>query len=113
MAVDVTALVEDEVRARVRRHGVDPVVAPDVVRVLVDQVITDVDRRAVTGAVPSLDDVAADVTRRSVLDAVAGFGPLQPYLDDATVEEIWVNEPGRVFVARGGRSELTATVLAV
>jgi pilus assembly protein CpaF len=43
---------------------------------------------------------------------VAGFGPLQRYLDDPEIEEIWVNEPGRVFVARRGRSELTTTILA-
>jgi len=24
-------------------------------------------------------------------DAVAGFGPLQQYLDDPTVEEVWIN----------------------
>ena len=47
-----------------------------------------------------------------MFDAVAGFGPLQTYLDDPTVEEIWINEPGRVFVARHGRSELTTIVLA-
>jgi pilus assembly protein CpaF len=46
-----------------------------------------------------------------VVDAVAGFGPLQPFLDDPAVEEIWVNEPGRVFVARAGRSELTTVLL--
>jgi pilus assembly protein CpaF len=48
---------------------------------------------------------------RAVLDAVAGFGPLQPFLDDPTVEEIWINEPGRVFIARRGRSELTTLIL--
>ena len=46
-----------------------------------------------------------------MLDAVAGLGPLQPYLDDPEVEEIWINEPGRVFVARHGVPELTTTVL--
>ena len=48
---------------------------------------------------------------RDVLDRVAGFGPLQRYLDDPEIEEIWVNEPGRVFIARYGRSELTTTIL--
>ena len=42
---------------------------------------------------------------------MAGYGPLQRWLDDPEVEEIWVNEPGRVFVARRGRSELTTTIL--
>jgi pilus assembly protein CpaF len=27
-----------------------------------------------------------------VFDAVAGFGPLQKYLDDPTGEEIWIKE---------------------
>ncbi len=36
---------------------------------------------------------------------VAGFGPLQPYLDP-TVEMVWINEPARVFVAREGRHDL-------
>ncbi len=44
-------------------------------------------------------------------DRVAGFGPLQRYLDDPKVEEIWINEPSRVFIARDGRHELTTTVL--
>ena len=45
------------------------------------------------------------------MDRVAGFGPLQRYLLHPEIEEIWVNEPGRVFIARRGRSELTTTIL--
>ncbi len=40
-------------------------------------------------------------------DAVAGFGVLQPFLDDPTVEELWINAPSEIYVARGGESELT------
>ncbi len=40
--------------------------------------------------------------------ALAGFGALQPLLDDIDIEEIWINAPDRVFVARGGQPELTA-----
>lgn len=36
-----------------------------------------------------------------------GYGPLQVLLDDDTVEEIWINSPTEVFVARKGISELT------
>ena len=42
---------------------------------------------------------------------VSGFGPLQALLDDESVEEIWINEPSRVFIARGGRHELTSLIL--
>ncbi len=48
---------------------------------------------------------------RRLTESAAGFGPLQQYFDDPTVEEIWINEPGRVFVARRGVSELTTTIL--
>jgi pilus assembly protein CpaF len=58
---------------------------------------------------PSIAD--ADRIARHVYDAVAGFGPLQTHLDDPTIEEIWINAPGRVFIARRGRSELTTTIL--
>jgi pilus assembly protein CpaF len=103
-------LVEDEVRELVRRRGLDPGEQPAEVRGLVDEVIREYDERSASGALPALAD--ADATAREVYDAVAGFGPLQPFLDDPTVEEIWINEPSRVFVARHGRSELTTTILS-
>ena len=40
------------------------------------------------------------------------FGALQPLLDDDAVEEIWINAPDRIFVARSGRSELTPLLLS-
>ena len=43
--------------------------------------------------------------------AVGGYGPLQRLFDDPEVEEVWWNEPSRVFCARRGRSELTTVVL--
>jgi pilus assembly protein CpaF len=42
---------------------------------------------------------------------VSGFGPLQQFLDDPTGEEIWINDPTRLFIARNGRHELTNLVL--
>ena len=41
--------------------------------------------------------VRSELTKRLV-----GFGFLQPFLDDRTVEEIWINEPGRVWIAIAG-----------
>src|SRR5690606_33829322 len=48
--------------------------------------------------------------------SVSGFGALQPLLDDPSIEEVWLNGPDRVFIARGGVSErvpltLTDTML--
>jgi pilus assembly protein CpaF len=101
--------IEAEVRELVRRRGLDPVQAPDGARALVEEVVADYARRVLTSALPPVGD--REQVTRAVLDAVAGFGPLQRWLDDPEVEEIWINEPGRVFVARRGRSELTTTVL--
>src|SRR5215207_7020194 len=78
-------------------------------RALVDDVVADYSRRALSSALPPVGD--AGQLARAVLDAVAGFGPLQRWLDDPEVEEVWVNEPGKVFVARRGGNELTTTVL--
>jgi pilus assembly protein CpaF len=106
---DGTALVEAEVRELVRRGGVDPVRDLSAMRALVHDAVVDYDERSLGGGLPTLLDLPAAMRR--VLDAVAGLGPLQPYLDDPEVEEIWVNEPGKVFVARDGIPELTTTIL--
>jgi hypothetical protein len=38
--------------------------------------------------------------RRHLQSRLYGLGPLQEFLDDPEVEEIWINEPDRVFIAR-------------
>ncbi len=108
--MDAVAVVEDEVRELVRRRGLDPATDAATVRRLVEEVISDYDERMLVSSLPPLPD--RSVAARAVYDAVAGLGPLQRYLDDPEVEEIWINEPGRVFVAKHGRSELTNTILA-
>ncbi len=102
-------IVEGEVRERVRSGALDPAVDAVAIRRIVDDVVADYSQRRLTTSLPDLGDAAA--TAREVYDAVAGFGPLQRYLDDPGVEEIWINEPGRVFVARRTGPELTTTVL--
>ncbi|SOD73063.1 pilus assembly protein CpaF [Jatrophihabitans sp. GAS493] len=104
------SIVEDEVRELIQRRGIDPIVEPATTRRLVEEVIGEYLDRSVTSSLPPLGDPAALL--RAVLDSVSGFGPLQPFLDDRTVEEIWINEPGRVFIARRGRSELTTLILS-
>ena len=101
--------ISDEVRDLIRRRGIDPVTDHRAARILIDEVINRYEERVATSALPPLLDRSG--TQRTVFDSLAGFGPLQRYLDDPAVEEIWINQPGKVFIARHGRSELTTTVL--
>ena len=39
------------------------------------------------------------------------FGPLSVLMADASIEEIWINSPHRIFIAKGGVSQLTNLVL--
>ncbi len=105
---DAWSMVDAEVRTVVRDRGIDPAVRRDEVRAIAEAVVAAYEERALVSSLPDLGEPSAVV--QALLDSVAGFGPLQPYLDDPSVEEIWINEPSRVFVARDGRSELTSTM---
>lgn len=107
--MQTSTTLEAEVRDAIRRDGVDPVADRARVTALVARAIDDYEERAIAAGLPPLEDV--DLTAKRIVDEVAGFGPLQPYFDDPLVEEIWINEPGKVFVARDGVSELTPTIL--
>lgn len=105
--LDAATILESESRELIRRRGLD--VHGDQLEPLIREVAADYDRRASSGSVPvvrDLDPLIAEVAAR-----IGGFGPLQEMLDDPTVEEIWLNSPSQVFVARNGRSELTPLVL--
>jgi pilus assembly protein CpaF len=104
-----TEYIHDEVRELVRRRGIDPLSDQRGTRALIEEVIAHYEERVPTSALPPLLDRPG--AARHVFDSLAGFGPLQRFLDDPEIEEIWVNEPGRVFVARHGRSELTTVML--
>jgi len=108
--MDAVGIVADEVRELIRRRGLDPARDGASMRRLVESAVADYDVRSVDGALPPLPDLGAAIKR--VLDEVAGFGPLQAWLDDPAVEEIWINEPGKVFIARNGVAELTTTILS-
>ncbi|MFH5822240.1 hypothetical protein [Georgenia sp. AZ-5] len=88
---DGALLLESEVRELVRRRGLDPARDVDGVRALVADALADYDDRSLAGLVPPLPD--PELAAKSVVDAVAGLGPLQRYLDDPEIEEIWINEP--------------------
>ena len=98
-----TAAVADRVRDRLRAEQTDPTRDPDLaLQVAWAEVRRHNDFALARGLAP-VDDEHACV--REVLAAVAGYGPLQPYLDDPTVEELWINAPDRIFVAREGVPE--------
>ena len=107
--MDAATLLHTEIRELVRRRGLDPLTQTEALEDLAAQAGADYVRRADAGLVPPLPDPAG--AQAAAIDALAGMGPLQPYLDDESIEEIWVNSPGRVFVARSGRPELTTTIL--
>ncbi|GEP34779.1 pilus assembly protein CpaF [Nocardioides szechwanensis] len=102
--------LDERVRALVRGEGVDPQRDAVVVRRIAESVVRDHDERSLTGAVVPVPDVGSMVGE--LVARVSGFGPLQPFLDDPAVEEIWINDPSRVFVARHGRHELTNLMLS-
>ncbi len=101
--------LDHAVRERVRQQGVDPQRDVPVVRRIAETVVREHDQRSLTGVVAPLGDPSAVVGE--LVARVSGFGPLQPFLDDPSVEEVWVNAPSRVFLARDGRHELTTLVL--
>ena len=106
---EAVRIITEQVRLRVRRDGVD--LAGD--GTLTDQYVRDEVRRyserALGGSAPLLADEFQ--AAREVVAALTGFGALQPFLDDPDIEEIWINAPSRVFVARDGVPELTTMVL--
>ncbi len=88
VGLDALDLVEEDVRELVRRRALDPVRDPAAVRRLINEVLSDYEERSLTGALPAVGERAA--VARHVYDAVAGFGPLQRYLDDPEIEEVWI-----------------------
>jgi len=103
-------ILDARVREVVRRDGVDPQAEVGLVRRIAEETVRAHDERSLTGQVAPVPDQQAMVGE--LVARVAGFGPLQPYLDDPDIEEIWINDPSQVFVARNGRHELTNTVLS-
>ena len=108
-ASNAERIIEREVRELVRRRTAGTGDEPSVVRSLIDDVVADYAERELTSNMPSLSEPSA--VAKAVADRVIGLGPLQPYFDDPEVEEIWMNQPDKVFVAKAGRPLLTGTVL--
>ncbi|MES2093823.1 MAG: ATPase, T2SS/T4P/T4SS family [Actinomycetota bacterium] len=105
------ALITERVRERVRRDGVD--LGGDRQGALVDKYVREEVRRyserALGGSLPMLVD--EHQAAREIVASITGFGALQPFFDDPDIEEIWINGPSKVFIARNGVAELTSVLL--
>ena len=93
------------VRDRLRTTNIDPQLDPVGVTGVINEVVAEYETQSLTGAVEVLEEPLSVI--ETIHADVAGFGPLQKYFDDPTVEEIWINNPQQVFVARHGRHEHT------
>ncbi|SFR74825.1 pilus assembly protein CpaF [Agromyces sp. CF514] len=106
---DPVRTITERVRARVLHEGVDLGRDGSAAARYAREEVRRYSERALAGSQAELLDELA--TAREVEAAITGYGPLQPYFDDPEVEEIWINGPTRVFVARDGVAELTPIVL--
>lgn len=100
------AQVEDHVewiRERLALRGVDPASSSQEIIALVDE--------AIDLLSPPMAPAAREEFSAELMAQVAGLGPLQPLIDDPEVEELWINSPSKVFVAKNGVAELTTVIL--
>ena len=102
------AIITDLVRERVRREGADLGERGVAERFIHDEVQR-YSERALGGSLPLIADEGHAASQ--VLATLTGFGALQPYFDDPGIEEIWINSPDKIFVARDGVAELTDLAL--
>ncbi len=96
-------IIAERVRERVRREGVDLGGNPMLADGLVRDEVQRYSERALGGSQPLLSDEAQ--VAREVMATIIGYGPLQRFFDDDTVEEIWLNSPSEIFIARNGVAE--------
>lgn len=84
-------VIAEQVRQRVRREGVDLHGDRELAARYVRDEVQRYAELALGGSVPLLDD--EQHVARQVVAALTGLGPLQPYLEDPSVEELWINAP--------------------
>jgi pilus assembly protein CpaF len=99
--------VIQEVRTRVRTGGISPHEEAIELRHMVEDVLAQSENAPNNAP----DNESPQLLAEQIATQVFGFGLLQNLLDDPSIEEIWINEPGRIFVARNGKSELTSVIL--
>lgn len=106
---EALSLVENDVRELIRRDGIDPLTETERARELIEAALSDYRDRSSASSLPPLGET--EEARRHLVDSITGFGPLQPFLDDPAVEEIYLNGPEEVYAASGGESRFTGVTL--
>lgn len=101
-------IVTERLRSQIAKEGIDLKDRPELVDELVKAEILATEWAELQEESP--EDLP-EVYRRSKA-ALTGFGPLQPFFDDPEVEEIWINSPSRIFIAKHGQPQLTNLVLS-
>ncbi|MBN9191653.1 CpaF family protein [Microbacterium sp.] len=110
-ALDAPVLrIAEQVRERLRAEQRDPAHEPGIAARIAQEEVRRHNDYALARGLELVDDESACV--REIVASVAGYGPLQAYLDDPTVEELWINAPDRVFVARAGVPERVPIALS-
>ncbi|MDO5728212.1 MAG: ATPase, T2SS/T4P/T4SS family [Actinomycetaceae bacterium] len=102
MAIMTARARNDWVRRAVGNAGIDPVLETGALKSIIDESFE-------AHPTASPEDQHAQTT--ALLADIGGYGALQPYLEDQTIEEIYINSPSKVFIARQGISELTPLIL--
>jgi len=106
---EALSIITRDVREHVRSDGVDLSADRELASRYVRDGVRRYSERALAGQAKMLPDEPSAVRR--IIATLTGFGALQPFFDDPAVEEIWINAPDRVFIAKNGVSELTAVTL--
>ena len=89
---DYYSLLDAEIRDAIRDGDLDPYTSQDAVEGLIRSTVSAYERRMVLRFPSSSFENVEEIIHRLRND-LCGYGPLQPYLDDEEVEEIWINSP--------------------
>ncbi|MDO5060215.1 MAG: ATPase, T2SS/T4P/T4SS family [Actinomycetaceae bacterium] len=101
VTVDV-AMRNRWVRAKVAELGFDPILENAKLKQLVNQSFIEY-------PVDDSDQQRQQTTQ--LLAEIGGYGELQFFLNDPAIEEIYINSPAKIFVAKEGKSELTNLIM--
>ncbi|MGJ9462826.1 CpaF family protein [Actinotignum sp. GS-2025e] len=94
--------IEERVRETIRHRGIDPRRDAAFLETIVGETLTTFNDESVRGDHAALADTES--VRSHLISQLSGYGPLQKFFDDPQVEEIWINAPDKIFVARSGVS---------